>query len=58
MLQGTTLSPTWTIQGKIDEAEKTIFIDFDQKDGSGEAFLGKWTGTGIELPDGTVWTKK
>eukprot|EP00193_Tetraselmis_chui_P019578 CAMPEP_0177774568 /NCGR_PEP_ID=MMETSP0491_2-20121128/13589_1 /TAXON_ID=63592 /ORGANISM="Tetraselmis chuii, Strain PLY429" /LENGTH=178 /DNA_ID=CAMNT_0019292981 /DNA_START=171 /DNA_END=707 /DNA_ORIENTATION=- len=56
--KGTKLSPPWTIQGKIDEEAGTIFIDFDQKDGSGEAFLGKWTGSGIELPDGTVWSKR
>eukprot|EP00873_Tetraselmis_striata_P025642 jgi/Tetstr1/445906/TSEL_033535.t1 len=55
--EGTKLSPPWTIQGKIDEDKGTIFIDFDQKDGSGEAFLGEWTGAGIRLPDGTVWSK-
>eukprot|EP00239_Pterosperma_sp_CCMP1384_P012521 CAMPEP_0197861254 /NCGR_PEP_ID=MMETSP1438-20131217/37169_1 /TAXON_ID=1461541 /ORGANISM="Pterosperma sp., Strain CCMP1384" /LENGTH=132 /DNA_ID=CAMNT_0043478363 /DNA_START=375 /DNA_END=773 /DNA_ORIENTATION=+ len=47
----------WKIQTKIDEEKGTIFIDFDQKDGSGESFTCKWTGTGILLPDGKEWTK-
>lgn len=47
----------WKIQTKISADDETIFIDFDQKDGSGESFTCKWTGTGILLPDGKEWTK-
>lgn len=46
----------WSIKSKISGDE--IFIDFNQKDGSGEKVTGKWTGSGIALPDGTVWKKK
>lgn len=48
----------WTINAKIASDDASIFIDFDQKDGSGESFTGKWIGTGIEFPDGNVWTRK
>jgi|TARA_B110000977_G_C11086268_1_gene494843 hypothetical protein len=47
----------WRINGKIGKDDKTIFIDFDQKDGSGESFVGEWNGAGIEFPDGNVWEK-
>ena len=45
----------WTIKAKIAPDDKSIFIDFDQKDGSGESFTGVWNGRGIEFPDGNVW---
>ena len=45
----------WTIKAKIAGDDKSIFIDFDQKDGSGESFTGVWNGRGIEFPDGNVW---
>ena len=48
----------WQIKAQIAKDDASIFIDFDQKDGSGESFTGKWIGTGIEFPDGNVWTRK
>ena len=42
-------------QGVVSKDDATILIDFDQKDGSGESFTGKWNGVGIEFPDGNVW---
>jgi hypothetical protein len=48
----------WRINAQIAADDASIFIDFDQKDGSGESFTGKWTGKGIEFPDGNVWTRK
>lgn len=47
----------WKINGKIAKDDASIFIDFDQKDGSGESFTGEWNGVGIAFPDGNVWTK-
>jgi hypothetical protein len=46
----------WSVRSKISGNE--IVIDFDAKDGSGEKVTGKWTGSGIALPDGTTWRKK
>ena len=34
----------WRIEGKIAKDDRSIFIDFDQKDGSGESFTGVWNG--------------
>jgi hypothetical protein len=47
----------WRIEGKIAKDDRSIFIDFDQKDGSGESFTGEWNGAGIVFPDGNQWTK-
>ena len=45
----------WKINGKVAKDDKSIFIDFDEKDGSGESFTGEWNGIGIVFPDGNVW---
>lgn len=47
----------WSIKGVVAKDDASILIDFDQKDGSGESFTGKWNGVGIEFPDGNVWEK-
>jgi len=47
----------WSIKGVVSKDDATILIDFNQKDGSGESFTGKWNGVGIEFPDGNVWEK-
>lgn len=48
----------WSISGKLKD-ERTLFINFDEKDGSGEAFDAAWNVTppGILLPDGTLWRR-
>mmetsp|Transcript_17258 Transcript_17258/g.37550 ORF Transcript_17258/g.37550 Transcript_17258/m.37550 type:complete len:255 (+) Transcript_17258:87-851(+) len=50
---------SWKIQGKISQDDKSIFINFDEKDGSGEAFDGVFDRkrNGLLLPDGTLWKK-
>lgn len=49
----------WKINGKIAPKDKSIFINFDEKDGSGEAFDGVYDKkrNGLLLPDGTLWKK-
>jgi len=47
----------WKITGKVAADDKTILINFDEKDGSGEVFEGAWVGNGIKLPDGTLWKR-
>jgi hypothetical protein len=49
----------WKIQGKVSSDDKSIFINFDEKDGSGEAFDGVFDKkrNGLLLPDGTLWKK-
>jgi len=49
----------WKIQGKVAPDDKSIFINFDEKDGSGEAFDGVYDKRrgGLLLPDGTLWKK-
>ena len=54
----TCTATAWQIKAVIAKDDASIFIDFDQKDGSGESFTGKWVGNGIEFPDGNVWTRK
>mmetsp|Transcript_31368 Transcript_31368/g.43523 ORF Transcript_31368/g.43523 Transcript_31368/m.43523 type:complete len:250 (-) Transcript_31368:229-978(-) len=55
---GISASP-WKIQGKISKNDSKIFINFDEKDGSGEAFDGVFDKkqNGLLLPDGTLWEK-
>lgn len=55
---GISASP-WKIQGKVSSDDKSIFINFDEKDGSGEAFDGVFDNkrNGLLLPDGTLWKK-
>eukprot|EP00899_Mesostigma_viride_P005452 jgi/Mesvir1/14908/Mv05506-RA.1 len=48
----------WQIQGKLVEGDApAIFIDFSQKDDTGESFVGTWSGKGIRFPDGNEWPK-
>jgi F-box protein 18 (helicase) len=47
----------WKIDAQIAKDDTSIFIDFDQKDGSGESFTGVWNGVGVAFPDGNVWSK-
>lgn len=53
------LASAWKIQGKVSSDDTRIFINFDEKDGSGEAFDGFFDGerNGLLLPDGTLWKK-
>eukprot|EP00798_Chlamydomonas_sp_ICE-L_P030365 gene30365-35370_t len=50
---------TWKIEGNIASGDASIFINFDEKDGSGEAFDGVFDRdqNGLLLPDGTLWKK-
>jgi len=49
----------WSIKlSQVDNEAGTVYIDFDQKDGSGEAFLAKLEGGGLRINDTTLWPRK
>mmetsp|Transcript_12754 Transcript_12754/g.15406 ORF Transcript_12754/g.15406 Transcript_12754/m.15406 type:complete len:199 (-) Transcript_12754:246-842(-) len=48
----------WQLQGKFKPGGTSIMIDFDPIDEVKQGpVLGKWTGEGLQLPNG-LWTKK
>lgn len=53
----TPLRSPWRRNAPLWCRRRSIFINFDEKDGSGEAFDADVLPTGIRLPDGTFWEK-
>ena len=46
-----------SIHGVPKKQDSLLFINFDEKDWSGEAFDATWTPQGLVLPDGTSWKR-